>query len=380
VRAAIVGAGVAGLVAARQLGLAGWNVDVYERSAGPNPSGYMMDFFGPGFDAAERIGILPRLQEVSYRVDAVEYVDSAWRPTARLDYGQFYRVLGGRLLSLMRPDLERVLLTAVGDMPEGRVQVHYGHRIGAVDQPIPDGVDLVIGADGIHSAVRRALFGDETAFLRDLGLRAAAFVVEEPDLHRLFAGRFVLTDTVRRQAGLYSLRDGRVAVFLVYRDPDLPPGEPAPDRLRRVFTGLADPVDRVLALCPDDAYDDMVGQAVVPAWHERTTVLLGDACQAVSLLAGQGASLAIAGAALLTELVGPCRDAASVRTALAEYERRWRPLIEEKQAVGRRAAGTFLPETRRALLLRRVFLRAAALPGIDRLLARRLAGMTGLTS
>jgi len=169
-------------------------------------------------------------------------------------------------------------------------------------------------------------------------------------------------------------------VFLVYRDPDLPPGEPAPVRLRRVFTGLAEPVDRVLAVCPDDAYDDIVGQAVVPAWHEGTTVLLGDACQAVSLLAGQGASLAIAGAALLTELVGPCRDAASVRTALAEYERRWRPLVEEKQAVGRRAAGTFLPETRRALLLRRVFLRAAALPGIDRLLARRLAGMTGLTS
>jgi 2-polyprenyl-6-methoxyphenol hydroxylase-like FAD-dependent oxidoreductase len=115
VRAAIVGAGTAGLVAARQLGFAGWRVDVFERSAGPNPSGYMMDFFGPGFDVAERIGILPRLKEVSYRVDSVEYVDSEWRPTARLNYGQFYRVLGGRLLSLMRRDLERVLLAAVND-------------------------------------------------------------------------------------------------------------------------------------------------------------------------------------------------------------------------------------------------------------------------
>ena len=379
-RAAIVGAGIAGLVAARQLGLAGWNVDVYERSAGPNPSGYMMDFFGSGFDAAERIGILSRLKEVSYRVDSVEYVDSAWRPTARLDYEQFYQVLGGRLLSLMRPDMERVLLTAVRDVPEGRIRVQYGHRIGAAEQPIPEGVDLVIGADGIHSAVRRTLFGDEAAFLRDLRLRAAAFVVEEPDLHRQFAGRFVLTDTVRREAGLYGLRDGRVAVFLVYRDRDLLPGEPAPARLRRVFAGLADPVDRALALCPDDAYDDMVGQAVVPAWHEGTTVLLGDACQAVSLLAGQGASLAIAGAALLTELIGPCRDTASVLTALAEYERRWSPLVAEKQAVGRRAAGTFLPETRRALLLRRLILRAALLPGVDRLLARRLAGKTRLTS
>jgi 2-polyprenyl-6-methoxyphenol hydroxylase-like FAD-dependent oxidoreductase len=163
VRAAIVGAGVAGLVAARQLGLAGWRVDVYERSPGPNPSGYMMDFFGPGFDAAERIGVLSRLKEVSYRVDSVEYVDSvehvdsAWRTTARLDYGQFYRVLGGRLLSLLRPDLEGVLLTALDDVREGRGQVHFGRRVGAAGQPIPDGADLVLGADGIHSAVRRAV-------------------------------------------------------------------------------------------------------------------------------------------------------------------------------------------------------------------------------
>jgi 2-polyprenyl-6-methoxyphenol hydroxylase-like FAD-dependent oxidoreductase len=65
VRAAIVGAGVAGLVAAGQLGLARLTVDVYERSPGPNPSGYMTDFFGPGFDMAERIGVLSRLNEVS---------------------------------------------------------------------------------------------------------------------------------------------------------------------------------------------------------------------------------------------------------------------------------------------------------------------------
>ena len=76
-KAAIAGAGVAGLVAAHQPVLAGWNVDVYERSSRPNPSGQMMDFFRPGFDAAERIGVLSRLKEVSYRVDAVEYFDTA---------------------------------------------------------------------------------------------------------------------------------------------------------------------------------------------------------------------------------------------------------------------------------------------------------------
>jgi hypothetical protein len=46
----------------------------------------MMDFFGPGFDRAKRIGVQSRLKRVSYPVDSVEYVDSASRTTARLDY------------------------------------------------------------------------------------------------------------------------------------------------------------------------------------------------------------------------------------------------------------------------------------------------------
>ena len=52
-KAIIVGAGIAGLVAARQLGLSGWQVLVLERSASPRPDGYMMDFFGPGVEASE---------------------------------------------------------------------------------------------------------------------------------------------------------------------------------------------------------------------------------------------------------------------------------------------------------------------------------------
>ncbi|MCE3292665.1 MAG: monooxygenase, FAD-binding protein, partial [Arthrobacter sp.] len=56
-KAIVVGAGIAGLVAARQLGLAGWDVEVLEKSSAPRPDGYMMDFFGPGIEASERIGL-----------------------------------------------------------------------------------------------------------------------------------------------------------------------------------------------------------------------------------------------------------------------------------------------------------------------------------
>lgn len=421
-RATVIGAGMAGLVCARQLALAGWQVDVLERAEGPRPDGYMMDFFGPGFDASDRMGLLPRLREVAYSVDAVEYVDAeSGRRTAGIDYAQFAKAVRGRLLSLMRPDLELALLDALGDAPEGAVRVHYGVRYpapsavstvstvsaptrastestestesGAEDlDPWLAGADLVIGADGVHSGVRAALFGPESRFVRPLGMRAAAYVVDgAPDLHAEFDGRFVLTDTVDRQAGIYSLRDGRVAAFLVYREAAQSPrasapatvaaeiaGEDAPTRLRRVFGGLWHPIDRLLELCPPDPYDDVVAQVVLPEWHRGATVLAGDACQAVSLLAGQGASMAIAGAELLADLVGPCRDAASTERALAEYERRWRPVVEEKQAAGRRAADTFLPPDRFRLLMRRWALRASALPVIDRLVMRSIAGGTGL--
>jgi 2-polyprenyl-6-methoxyphenol hydroxylase-like FAD-dependent oxidoreductase len=393
----VVGAGIAGLVTARQFALAGWEIDVLERSPGPREDGYMMDFFGPGFDAAERIGLLPRLREVSYRVSGVEYVDVAGRRTAHLDYGQFSRAVGGRLLSLMRPDLELAALAALDDVPPGAVRIRYSAAplrmqadSGSASAWVPgangetDEVrgDLLIGADGVHSAVRQQIFGPESAFLRPLGMRTAAYFVEDPTLHRLFAGRFVLTDSVGRQAGLYSLRDRRVAVFLAYRDStDGHPvnGQVSDPRevLRQVFAGLGPPVERALELCPPHPYNDVVAQVVVPTWHRGRAVLVGDACQAVSLLAGQGASLAIAAAELLVNLVAPWRDSVAIEAALTQYERRWRPVVEEKQAVGRRAAGTFLPATRRQLLLRRLVLRLTSLPGVDRLVARRLGGGLG---
>ena len=82
-RAIVIGAGIAGLVAARQLGLAGWDVEVLEKFPAPRPDGYMMDFFGPGVAAAERTGLYPRFAAAAYRVDAAEYVDMAGRPTSR---------------------------------------------------------------------------------------------------------------------------------------------------------------------------------------------------------------------------------------------------------------------------------------------------------
>ncbi|WP_426228569.1 FAD-dependent monooxygenase [Pseudarthrobacter sp. DSP2-3-2b1] len=390
-KAVVVGAGIAGLVAARQLGAAGWDVEVLEKSAAPRPDGYMMDFFGPGVEAAERIGLFPRLAAVAYRVEALEYVDAAGRPTSSLDYGQFARLAGGKVLSLLRPDLERAALAALEDVAPGRVRVRYGARVTQIwgdgdgvrvaingSTEVTFAADVLIGADGIHSGVRAQVFGPEEEFLRPMGMRAAAFIVSEPVLNARFRNRFVLTDSIGRMAGLYSLRTDEVAAFLVYRDVaggpgHLPAGSPRA-RLRREFAGLGQAIDRVLGLCPEHPYDDVVAQIVMPRWQRGRTVLVGDAGGAVSLLAGQGGSLAIAGAALLGDLLGAVASPGEISPALAEFERRWRPVVEEAQAAGRRAAASFLPANRTQRLLRRWIIRATHLPGIDRLVARQIVG------
>ena len=390
-KAVVVGAGIAGLVAARQLGLAGWDVELLEKSAAPRPDGYMMDFFGPGVEAAERIGLYPRLATVAYHVEAAEYVDAAGRSTSSLDYGQFSRLAGGKVLSLLRPDMERAVLAALDDVAPGRVRVRYGATVSRVwsdDDGVrvavfgsPDvrfAADVLVGADGLHSGVRAQVFGPEEEYLRPLGMRAAAFIVTEPALNARFRNRFVLTDSIDRTAGLYSLRTDEVAAFMVYRDAagatgHLRFGSPR-ERLRREFAGLGDAVDRLLELCPEHPYDDVVAQIVMPHWQKGRTVLVGDACGAVSLLAGQGGSLAIASAALLGDLLGPVTSPAGISSALADFERRWRPVIEVAQAAGRSAASSFLPANRAQRLLRRWIIRATHLPGIDRLVARRIVG------
>lgn len=386
-KAVIVGAGIAGLVAARQLGLAGWQVDVLEKSPAPRPDGYMMDFFGPGVEASERIGLYPYLAAVAYPVEAVEYVDSRLRPRARLDYDQFARLAGANVLSLLRPDMERAALAALDGVPAGRVRLRYGARVteafagpdGArvTADGMPVDADLLIGADGVHSAVRAQLFGPEEDCLRPLGMRAAAFIADDAGLNARFSNRFLLTDTVGRMAGLYGLRGDEVAAFLVYRDAGSDPSAgtgDARERLRSHFAGLGDAVDRLLELCPPHPYDDVVAQVVLPEWHRGRAVLIGDAAGAVSLLAGQGGSLAIAGAALLGDLLGPVDSAPGIGPALEEFERRWRPVVEEAQAAGRRAASSFLPRNRAQLFLRRWIIRATHLPGVDRVVGRQIVG------
>ncbi|MBP2368289.1 FAD-dependent monooxygenase [Pseudonocardia parietis] len=382
-RAVICGAGIAGLALANRLCTAGWDVVVLERSPGPRTQGYMIDFFGTGYDAAEAMGIAPRLHELGYHVHEAAFVGADGRPRGRLGYDRFADVVGGRLLSIMRPDLELALRESL----PAEVRIRYGTGPVRIDDTGTDGVrvtlrdgetltaDLLVGADGIHSAVRAMVFGPERDYLRHLGFHTAAFSFTDPALHARVRDRFHLTDTIDRQLGLYGLRDDRVAVFAVHRtdDPALPQDPVA--ALRAEYGSLGWVVPDALAQCPpaEQLYYDQVAQVVMPSWHRGRVVLVGDACYAVSLLAGQGASLGVAGAFVLADQL---HRAPTVASALAGYERLWRPVAEEKQQVARRAVRWFLPRGPVDLWVRRGMLGLSRVPGLNRVIGGALAGKT----
>ncbi|MGR6922328.1 hypothetical protein ACU635_49440 [[Actinomadura] parvosata] len=121
-------------------------------------------------------------------------------------------------------------------------------------------------------------------------------------------------------------------------------------------------------------------QVELERWHSGRIVLLGDACQAVSLFAGHGASMAMAAAWVLAdELTAPSGPADEVTTpgdpaaAFARYQARMAPVIAEVQAFGRRAVRWMAPPNRWRILTRDLFLRLAALPGGERLFVNALS-------
>ena len=307
-KAVICGAGISGLSAAAFLTRRGWQVVVVEQSTGPRPQGYMIDFFGPGWRAADGLGIIPRLRELGYEVQSVEYVDRRGVSRASLPFARFARVAGGQLISVLRPDLE----LAIRDVLPPGTDVRYGRSVTTVSESLEsvavtldDGqvleADLLIGADGVHSAIRALAFGPEEDFLHYLGFHVGAYSFRDAELAAPVGDRFAVTDTRNEAMFFYRLRDGKITAMAVHRTKNSEiPADPQA-MLRSRYRNLGWICPAALRHCPDDLYYDQVAQIRMPRWHTGRVILLGDAAAAVSLLAGQGASLGMAAAAVLAE-------------------------------------------------------------------------------
>ena len=375
----ISGAGIAGLSLALRLRQRGMTPVVVERSPGLRDGGYMLGLSDPGLDAAERMGVADALRAARHMPRRLVYVDGDGRERFALGGPALDRLVGERRFNLLRGDIERTLYERV----RGEVEVRFGASVESMEEGrdgvgvrLGDGAevgcDLVVGADGLHSRVRALRFGPEEEFIRPLGARVAAFLLDRSAFPASEPGASYSMTEVGRAAALASVDEDRLVAFFIWRTDGRPRLGTPEEELRRAFAGAGWHVPALLDRLSraGDVYFDEVAQVVMPRWSAGRVALLGDAASAVSLIAGKGATLAMAGAVVLADALAdrPGR----IDEALAAYEARLLPWAEAAQRTARRNANLFTPANRLQLLAREAVLRLAAWPLLAPLIKRVL--------
>jgi len=375
----ISGAGIAGPCLAYWLKRHGFEPTIVERAPRLRTGGYIIDFWGAGFDIAERMGLAPQILEKGYKVRELRQVDRSGKRVGGFSVDVFDRVTQGRYTSLPRSELAVALYRAL----EGRVETIFDDSIASVEdtgrevrvhfERAPSRVfDLVVGADGLHSQVRRLVFGDDARFERFLGLKVAAFGVDGYRQRDELV--YVIHREVGQQVGRFAMRDDRTMFLFVFADdaPDLPGDVDAQKALlREKFSGSGWECPNILSELQrsDGLYIDRVSQIHMDSWTRGRVALIGDAAFCVSLLAGQGSALGMVAAYVLAGELK--RAQGNHELAFAKYHERLGGFIAAKQKAAVKFAAFFAPRSRFGMFLGNQITKLMAIPFVSELAVGR---------
>jgi 2-polyprenyl-6-methoxyphenol hydroxylase-like FAD-dependent oxidoreductase len=334
----ISGAGLAGLTVAYWLKRYGFVPTLVERHPALRTGGYKIDIRGVALDVVKRMGVYPSIFDSRCDILEASFVDSAGKVVTEMSAD----LCGSRAegdVEIMRGDLCQILLQQVSD-----VECLYGDSIAqiseskegvqvAFERNKPRQFDLVVGADGLHSMVRKLAFGDESQFLKELGIYISVFTI--PNFLNLDR-REIEFHAPQKFVNLYSMGTGldAKAGFAFASKPlrfDPRNTEQQQKLLEEVFAGLGWEVPRIFSSMRQapDFYFDAAAQIHMPHWTKGRIALIGDAGYAPSPLSGQGTSLALVGAYVLA---GELFQAHGDHTkAFSQYEKVLHSFVKKNQ-------------------------------------------------
>lgn len=375
-KALIVGGGIGGTAAAMALQRVNIDVTVYEAYEAPAEfRGLFLDLAVNGLRVLQQLDALDAVRAVDIvPTPDLEFMSTTGRTLGRISMGWLDENTPS--FTVMRGALQRALAQ---EAERRGIPLVYGKRLesyevddSGVVARFADGSeargDVLIGADGIHSAVRRKMLPDGpvpsfTGLLNIGGVAHGTSEAETAGVMRMIWGKRAFFGYTVRPSG-----DAWWFANLGSRK------EPQRQELadvsssewrRRLLATFADDPAPVRHLIESTEHIDgwtIHDMPSLPTWHRARVALLGDAAHAVSPSAGQGASLALEDALVLANCL---RDAPSAATAFERYESLRRPRAEKVVAAGRRRGEYKALDNRAAL-----FMRDLLMPVALRLFAR----------
>ncbi|MFI6180737.1 FAD-dependent monooxygenase [Nonomuraea sp. NPDC051191] len=367
----ISGASIAGTSLAYWLRRHGFTVTVIERAPAIRTGGYKVDIRGAALDVIRRMGLLDAVTARATGMRVATHYDGKGRPVATMDADLF----GGREgedAEIMRGDLNELLY----DLTRDDAEYLFGDSVTAVaddglvtfEHAEPRRFDLVVGADGMRSNIRRIAFGADDQYVRDLGYYVSISTV--PNTLGLDREEAVHA-APGRTANVYSTRrDGAAKALFMWASQPLSYDHRdvgrQKDLLAEAMTGVEWEVPALLGAVreADDFSFDSVSQVHMDQWSKGRVVLLGDAAYCASPASGQGTSLAIVGAYVLAGELARGGGAAG-------YEREMREFVRVNQELGPANVRGMVIGSRLALWFQLRMLKLMPhLPGKDKVIER----------
>ncbi len=347
--ALVSGASIAGLTMAYWLNRYGFKVTVVEISAGLKLGGSPIDIRGEALDAVKRMGILEKIQEVSL-ITTIEFVNAQNECVGTLsglgkdDSGQDIEIHRNQLIQIIREaastDIEYLFSNTIETVDQDGEKVMVTFKDGQTRN-----FDFLFGADGVHSNVRKLVFGAEENFNYFCG---AYFAVLNADEHIEGQNAGIMYNMPNKMAGISSKGN----TILLFRSPKLDYDYRNTTQHKQIhtahFSGEGWEIPDILKTMTDSdrLYFDEICQIKMSSWIKGRIALIGDAAHCAGFPTGMGSSLAIQGATILADAMVENDD---YPTVFQKYNDTFRPVAEQAQSFVYAGLSFLLPETQEAI-------------------------------